>query len=257
MTGMRLTVLGSATPYPSADNPCSGYLLSTEDTRMWVDAGTGTLAALQRHVRLEQVDAIWISHLHADHTADLLTAFYGLLYADIELAAPIPLFAPAGIVERLAQFLTTGPVRSPIERAFAVEELRDGHEARVGGLTLTSRSVAHGIPGFAVRVEAGGASLVYSGDTAPCASLVDLAASCDLLLCEADSDQPPADEEPVHHTPEQSGDTARAARAARLLVTHVGRFVTPAQALARAATRFAGPLDYATPGSVVTVDSLT
>jgi ribonuclease BN (tRNA processing enzyme) len=250
---MRLTVLGSATPYPSADNPCSGYLLSTADTRVWVDAGTGTLGALQRHVRLDEVDAIWISHLHADHTADLLTAYYGLRYADIELAAPIPLFAPAGIVERLAHFLTNGPMRSPIERAFAAEELRDGHEVQVGDLTLTSRAVAHGIPGFAVRVEASHASLVYSGDTAPCASLVDLADGCDLLLCEAESDQPPSDEEPVHHTPEQSGDTARAARAARLLITHVGPFLTPAQALARAASRFAGQLDYAAPGSIVTV----
>jgi ribonuclease BN (tRNA processing enzyme) len=254
MAGMRLTVLGSATPYPSADNPCSGYLVSTADTRLWVDAGTGTLGALQRHVRLDQVDAIWISHLHADHTADLLTAYYGLRYADIELAAPIPLFAPAGIVERLAHFLTNGPVPSPIERAFAVEELRDGHEARVGGLTLTSRAVAHGIPGFAVRIEADGASLVYSGDTAPCASLVDLADGCDLLVCEAEGDQPPADEEPVHHTPEQTGDTARAAGARRLLVTHVGRCLTPAEAVAQAATRYAGSIDYAASGSIVTVD---
>jgi len=254
MAGLGLTVLGSATPYPSADNPCSGYLVSTADTRLWVDAGTGTLGALQRHVGLDRVDAIWISHLHADHTADLLTAYYGLRYADIELAAPIPLFAPAGIVARLVHFLTNGPVPSPIESAFAVEELRDGHEARVGDLTLTSRAVAHGIPGFAVRVESGGATMVYSGDTAPCASLVDLADGCDLLVCEAESDQAPADEEPVHHTPEQTGDTARAAGARRLLVTHVGPFLTPAQAVARAATRYAGSIDYAAPGSVVLID---
>ena len=247
---LRLTVLGSATPYPSVDNPCSGYLLSGGGARVWVDAGNGTLAQLQRHARLDELDAIWISHLHADHSADLLTAYYGALYADVRLPAPIPLYGPRGIADRLAHFLTNNTVRSPIESAFDVRELHDGHQAHAGALTLTSRAVAHGIPAFALRVDAGDRSLVYSGDTAPCAELTSLAEDCDVLLCEADSaQQPPEGEQAVHHTPEDAGDTAREARAGRLIVTHVGRSLTPEQAVARAATRFGGPVDHAAPGS--------
>ncbi|MFC9424886.1 MBL fold metallo-hydrolase [Streptomyces sp. NPDC056987] len=271
---LLLTVLGSATPYPSVDNPCSGYLVSSGATRVWVDAGTGTLAPLQRHVRLDELDAIWISHLHADHSADLLTAYYGALFADIQLRAPIPLFGPPGIADRLAHFLTNGAERSPVESAFAVHELYDGHRAVVGGLTLTTGAVSHGIPAFAVRIETGTGegtgeatraetreetarggvtSLVYSGDTAPCAALTRLAAGCDVLLCEADSDRPPAEGAAVHHTPEDAGDTATAAGAGRLIVTHVGRFLTPRQAVTRAAARFAGPVEHAEPGATFTV----
>ncbi|UWP80642.1 MBL fold metallo-hydrolase [Dactylosporangium fulvum] len=250
---LRLTVLGCATPYPSVDNPCSGYLVSGGGSRVWVDAGSGTLAQLQRHVRLDELDAIWISHLHADHSADLLTAYYGALFADIQLAAPIPLYGPPGIAGRLAHFLTNTATRSPIESAFAVEELHDGHQVRVGALTLTSRAVAHGIPAFALRVEAMGRSLVYSGDTAPCPGLTRLAKGCDVLLCEAESAQAPSAGEQVHHTPEDTGDTARAAQAGRLIVTHVGRFLTPQQAVARASTRFDGPIDYAAPGATFPV----
>jgi ribonuclease BN (tRNA processing enzyme) len=246
---LRLTVLGSATPYPSVDNPCSGYLVSSGATRLWMDAGSGTLAQLQRHTRLDELDAIWISHLHADHSADLLTAYYGALFADVRLAAPIPLYGPPGIADRLAHFLTNTSVRSPIESAFAIQELHDGHEVRVGPLTVTSRAVAHGMPAFAVRVEAAGNSLVYSGDTAPCASLTSLADRCGALLCEAESADAPAEGEPVHHTPEDTGDTANSARAGRLIITHVGRFLTPEQAVARASTRFNGRIDYAAPGS--------
>lgn len=255
MTGdlLRLTVLGCATPYPSVDNPCSGYLVSGGGTRVWVDAGSGTLAQLQRHVRLDELDAIWISHLHADHSADLLTAYYGALYADIRLAAPIPLYGPPGIADRLAHFLTHTSTRSPIESAFAVDELYDGHRVRVGALTLTSRAVAHGLPAFALRVEAGGRSLVYSGDTAPCPALTSLAEDCDVLLCEADSARAPSVGEQVHHTPEDAGDTADAARAGRLIVTHVGRSLTPQQAVARASTRFAGPVEHAVPGATFPV----
>lgn len=251
---LRLTVLGCATPYPTVDNPCSGYLVTSGSTRLWVDAGSGTLGPLQRHTRLDELDGIWISHLHADHSADLLTAYYGLLFADIDLTAPIPLYGPLGIADRLASFLTNTATRSPVESAFAVTELHDGHEVTVGGLKLTSRAVAHGIPAFALRVEAANQTLVYSGDTAPCAALTGLAEGCDVLLCEAESAHAPAaGEAQVHHTPEDTGETASAARAGRLIVTHVGRFLTPEEAVARAGTRFDGPVEYAAPGATFEV----
>lgn len=250
---LRLTVLGSATPWPDVDNACSGYLVSGSGTRVWVDAGTGTLAQLRRHVLLDELDAIWISHLHADHTADLLTAYYGALHADVRLKAPIPLYGPPGIADRLADFLTNTATRSPVESAFAFHELYDGHRVQVGALTLTSRSVEHGVPAFAVRIESGGASLVYSGDTAPCAALTELAQGCDVLLCEADSAQAPPVGEQVHHTPEDAGGTAGAARAGRLIVTHVGPSLTPEEAVSRAAGRYRGPVEYASPGAVFVV----
>ncbi|MGW8889806.1 MBL fold metallo-hydrolase [Streptomyces sp. NPDC055749] len=255
MTGNepRLTVLGSATPFPSVANACSGYLLSAGGTHVWMDAGTGTLAELQRHITFEQVDAIWISHLHADHTADLLTAFYAALYSGIRLPTPIPLYGPPGIAGRLAHFLTNSARRSPIESAFDVHELHDGHRVRIGPLELTSAAVVHGMPAFAVRIEdmgaEGGGVLVYSGDTAPCESLVELAAGCDVLLCEADSSTVTADEPRVHHTPEEAGATARRAAAHRLVVTHVGPGLTPEDAVSRAGAVYGGPVEHAAPGS--------
>ncbi|GAB2869010.1 MBL fold metallo-hydrolase [Actinocorallia aurea] len=251
---MELIVLGSATPYPAPGNPCSGYLVVGGGVRVWVDAGTGTLGELLRYARLDEVDAVWVSHLHADHCADLLTAYYGLLFADVRLAAPVPLFGPPGVADRLAGFLTNGPQRSPVEEAFAVSELVDGHRVEVGGLTLVSAAVEHGMPAFALRVEEGGRSLVYSGDTAPCAALTEFAAGCDVLLCEADSaSPPPVGERAVHHTSEEAGETAHAAGAGRLVVTHVGRSVAPEDAVRRAEGRFRGPVEYAAPGAAFVV----
>ncbi|WP_194814911.1 MBL fold metallo-hydrolase [Nocardia sp. XZ_19_385] len=241
-----LTVLGSATPYPAAGNACSGYLVTHGDTRLWLDAGTGTLAQLQRYVRLDELDAIWISHLHADHCADLLTAYYGARYADVRLPAPIPLYGPPGIAGRLADFLTNGPVRSPIESAYEVHELFDGHQADIGGLRVRAAAVEHGMPAFAARIEAGATALTYSGDTGPCAALTSLAAESDLLLCEADGS--PSEGLAVHCTPEDAGATAAEAGARQLVLTHVSRFLTPDAAIARARTRYDGPIGYADPG---------
>ncbi|WP_329278322.1 MBL fold metallo-hydrolase [Streptomyces sp. NBC_00691] len=240
---LRITVLGSATPYPRPGNACSGYLVEGGGARVWVDAGSGTLAELQRHVALGDVDAVWISHLHADHSADLLTFFYALLYAGLGTALPVPLFGPAGIAGRLAGFLTSGPERSPVEKAFRVEELHDAHVVRVGGLTLTSRAVEHGPPAFALRVEdEDGHSLVYSGDCEPCPSLVELARDCDLFVCEADGDAP------GHHSAAQAGRTAAEAGVGRLVLTHVGSALAPGEAVALAAGTYAGGIAHADPG---------
>ncbi|MGW4049931.1 MBL fold metallo-hydrolase [Streptomyces sp. NPDC004779] len=245
---LRITVLGSATPFPRPGNACSGYLVEGGGARVWVDAGSGTLGELQRHAGLGEIDAIWISHLHADHSADLLTAYYGLLYAGLELALPVPLFGPPGTADRLAGFLTNGPGRSPVERAFAFEELTDGHVAAVGGLTLRARAVEHGMPAFALRVEDfQGRSLVYSGDCEPCPALVELGRDCDLFVCEADG------ESAGHHSAAQAGRSAALAGARRLVVTHVGPGTEPAEAVARAAAEFPGDVRHADPGACFTV----
>ncbi|WP_191892465.1 MBL fold metallo-hydrolase, partial [Streptomyces griseoaurantiacus] len=141
---MELVVLGAGTPYPRPDRACSGYLLRADDIRVWVDAGPGTLANLQRHVRPDQLSAIWLSHTHADHTADLLSAYYALAFADLSPTAPIPVLGPPGWAERMEAFLASGEP-NPMSRVFEVHELHDGHEVTLGGLRLTSRAVEHGL----------------------------------------------------------------------------------------------------------------
>ncbi|MFD1150758.1 MBL fold metallo-hydrolase, partial [Saccharothrix hoggarensis] len=185
----RLTVLGTATPYPRPDNPCSGYLLRTDHTAVWVDAGPGTLAALQRHHRPDLVDAVWISHTHADHAADLLPYYYALLFADGHPREPVPLYGPPGLAARLEAFLA-GAAPNPASAAFDVHELHDGHRAEIGDLTLTSHAVEHGLPAFGLRAAHGDAVLAYSGDTGPCPALDRLADGADLFLCEADGAGP-------------------------------------------------------------------
>lgn len=222
----RLTVLGTATPYPRPDEPCSGYLLRTDHAAVWVDAGPGTLAELQRHHRPDRLDAVWISHTHADHTADLLACYYALLFADLRPRRPVPLFGPPGLADRLETFLA-GAAPNPAGAAFEVHELHDGHRVEVGDLSLTSRAVDHGLPAYGLRAARGDAVFAYSGDTGPCPALDALADGADLFLCEADGTGP-------HHcSPE---DAAAAARGAdRLLLTHVGHTLTRAQAADRAA----------------------
>ncbi|MFF7445193.1 MULTISPECIES: MBL fold metallo-hydrolase [unclassified Streptomyces] len=236
---LTLTVLGTASPHPGPDTPSSGCLLRGGGAEVWVDAGFGTFAELRRHTDPAGLSAIWISHLHADHSADLLAAFYGLAHGGLTPPRPVPVYAPAGCDRRLAGFLGR-PDTGFLNGVLDFRTLYDGHVVRHGDLTLTSRAVVHDVEAYALRAESAGRVLAYSGDSGPCAALTELARDADLFLCEADIDAPREGEQ-VHLTPEDAGRTARQARVGRLLVTHVGPTLTPEDATVRAAAVFGGP----------------
>lgn len=240
---MNLTILGTAAPYPRPDNPCSGYLVQHGETSLWMDAGTGTLAELQRVISLDRLDAIWISHAHADHTADLLTAYYALRFADLAPIRALPLIGPPGLVDRLVGFLGHRSA-AVIDEVFEITEMRGWEERTIGELALSWGPMKHGVPAFGLRVEAGGSSLAYSGDTAYCEALVELAESADLLLCEAGASQHPPDGA-VHCTPEDAARIGSEAHVSRLVLTHVAAVDARERALAAGAS-----VELASPGAV-------
>ncbi|MCU1514827.1 MAG: beta-lactamase domain protein [Microbacteriaceae bacterium] len=219
-------------------------------TSVWVDAGTGTLAELQRHVSLDSLDAIWISHAHADHSADLLTAYYALRFSELAPAGPVPLIVPPNLVDRLVTFLGPGAVKT-LPKVFDITQMGGFGELVIGDLALEWGPVDHGMPAYALRITGGGASVAYSGDTAPCGSLVELAAGATLLLCEAGYDVAPPSNGVVHCTPEDAARIATTAGAHRLLLTHVDAGI--ADAAGRAAKSFAGSVGIAIPGQVISL----
>ena len=97
------TTLGSA-PYPTADESCSGYLLQAGGANVLVDIGGGVLGTLQRYIRLEDLHAVWISHLHADHFADMPLLYYAFAFSEKRMRK-IPVLAPVGWATRVEAFV--------------------------------------------------------------------------------------------------------------------------------------------------------
>src|SRR4051812_24481521 len=251
MPPLSLTVLGTASPHPAPGRPCSGYLLRGGGAEVWVDAGTGTFAELQRHTDPARLTAIWISHLHADHSADLLAAAYAFAFGGLTPPAPIPVYAPQDCARRLAGFFGRPDVQW-LSHVLDFRPLYDGHAVQHWNLRLTARSVAHDTEAYGLRAECQGSVLAYSGDSGPCTALGELAVRADLFLCEADIDEH-RDGEQVHLTPEDAGRVAREAGVRELLVTHVGPTLTRETATARAAVAAGRPTDTAREGETRTV----
>lgn len=213
---MELTVLGCDGSYPGPGGASSGYLITSGDTAVWLDCGSGTLANLQRHISLEQLTAIVISHGHVDHWVDIALAHAALRFF-LERQG-LPVFGPADVRDRL----TGAKGWEAIEPTFEWTIITGGSTFSIDGLRFTATTTDHPIETLAFRIdeEDTGHSLAYSADTGSRWSLASLGNGIDLALIEATL-RPEMADSFQHLTAGQAGTTARAAGAARLVITHL------------------------------------
>ena len=249
---MRLTVLGCAGSFPTADSPASSYLLEYDGQRVVLDIGNGSIGNLQRHVDLDNPDAIsavLLSHGHLDHCADLGSLYVIRSYHPSTRFGPLRVFGPVGIAQRMAALYGTSV--AALEASFDFIEFT-GEPQHVGPFTVTTCAARHPVPSVSMRVAAGGASMAYSGDTGPNDQLVTLAADVDLAVFEASfvGAGNPAD---LHLTGAAAGEHASRAGARELLLTHLVRWNSDEDVLAEASAAFAGPIRIARPGMTIDV----
>jgi ribonuclease BN (tRNA processing enzyme) len=245
---VRLTVIGCSGSFPGPDSPGSCYLVEAEGFRLLLDLGNGALGVLQRYCGLDDVDAICLSHLHADHCLDLCSYTVARLYAPGGARPPIPVYGPPGTAERMTRAYSMEP-GPEVRTAFGFEALTSGRQ-QIGPFQVTARHMSHPIETFGLRLEHGGHSLAYSADTGESPALIELARGCDLLLCEASFAEGPGLPPGVHLTGRQAGQHAARAGAGRLVLTHLVPWNDPARSQAEAAAAFSGPLTLASSGAV-------
>ncbi len=251
---MRLIVLGCSGSGPGPDSPASGYLVEADGVRLVLDLGNGTMGALQRHLDPWALDAVAFSHLHPDHCADFASLVVQRRYHPRPPFDPtarrLPVYGPAEAPDRFAAAYAPSAkerAETDLSDVFDFRPVSDGTVADVRGVGVRARSMDHLCEAYALRLDHGGRSLVYSGDTGPCAALVELARGADVLLCEATwphvteswTEPPPG----VHLSGRQAGEHAAAAGVGRLLLTHVPAWFDGAPLAAEAREVFDGPVE--------------
>jgi ribonuclease BN (tRNA processing enzyme) len=247
---VRLTVIGASGSYPGPDSPASCYLLEADHEgrtfRMLLDMGSGALGVLHRFIDPVSVEAVLVSHLHADHCLDLCGFYVLRKYHPTGAQPRIPVWGPVDTDRRMAKAydLDEDPGMNE-EFDFT---LYPDEAFTVGPFTVTARRVAHPVTAYGLRITADGRTLAYSGDTGTCDALVDTARDADFFLCEASflegCDNPPD----LHLTGAEAGMMATKAGARRLVLTHVPPWHDSAIMLAEASETFDGPLELAVPG---------
>ncbi|MFC7383441.1 MBL fold metallo-hydrolase [Sphaerisporangium rhizosphaerae] len=246
---MRLTIVGCSGSFPGPDSPASCYLLEAEGFRLLLDFGNGSLGALQRHIGLYDVDAICLSHLHADHCLDMCSYHVVRTYAPSGPLPRVPVHAPKDAPRRLGA--AYGMDDEPgLETAFDFSALAPGTFS-VGPFEVTAAQMNHPVETYGFRVTHGGHAVAYSADTGESAELVELAAGADVLLCEASFLDRPGNPEGLHMNGRQAAEHAARAGAGTLVLTHLVPWNDPEQILRDAGRGgFEGRVELARSGAV-------
>jgi ribonuclease BN (tRNA processing enzyme) len=242
---VQLTIVGWSGSFPGPESPASCYLIDAGDFRLVLDVGNGALGALQRYTGLADVDAICLSHLHADHCLDMCGYSVFQNYHPDGPQPRIAVYGPAGTQERLSRAL--GSDHLGMADAFDFTTLAVG-PIEIGPLRITTAHVNHPVETFGFRIEHAGQVLAYSADTAPCDELAELARGADVLLSEASFTDGPGLPADLHLTARQAGEHATRAGVGELVLTHLVPWNDPATCLEQASAAFSGPLRLASSG---------
>lgn len=245
---MRLTIVGASGTLPGPHSAASSYLVEASGFRLLVDCGSGAIGALQQHVDMLGIDAVIISHMHADHCLDLVPYSYARRYHPRGPLPRLPIYGPRGLQERLCNAFEERPDDALLD-IYEFRSLQEGRRS-IGPFSIDLARTNHPVETFGMRLMADGATLAYSADTGASTAVVDLAHGADLFLCEAsfvDGRANPAD---LHLTAREAGEHARRAGAKRLVLTHLVPWHDAEQSRRDAEAAFGGPVEIARSGAV-------
>lgn len=248
---MKLTVVGCSGSFPGPDSTASCYLVEHDGCAILLDLGNGSLGSLARFIDIYSVAAVVCSHLHIDHCADLCSYYVALRYRPDHVAQRVPVWGPPGIAGRMAAMYDL-PEQPGMKAEFDFQELGSG-PIQIGPFVITSTLVRHAVDNYALRVEAGDRTLVYSGDTGPCPELITAAAGADIALFEASflegNDNPCC----MHLTGAEAARAAAAANVGRLVLTHLVPWNDSRRVLAEAVAAWPGETVLARTGMTLEV----
>jgi ribonuclease BN (tRNA processing enzyme) len=264
---VRITVLGKSPSWQDADGACSGYLIEEDGTCLLLDCGNGVFSKLRRYRDYCTVDAVLISHMHADHFLDLVPYSYALTFAPRQQPVPVDrwpgtesparprLFLPVGGRETLRRVVGAWGNEDLVENAFETSEYEESDTLEIGSLRLRFHCVPHFLRTHAVDVASsnGGGRLTFGADSRPSDELVEFATGADLFICEATLPRPEREGERGHLTPAEAGEHARRAGVRRLVITHISDELDLKWAREEAAKAFGGDVEVAREGAVYTV----
>lgn len=252
-------ILGCNASAPGRTGPASSYLVHDDEGSILVDAGPGSLLAYSRGHELADLSAIVVTHLHADHSLDVMAWAYRWTFP--EVLPRIPLYAPAEELDRLRRFdelfgIPTVPAMvTPIHSAFDVRGLDlDGRvPVRIGAWEMTPHRTLHSVPAAALRFEGPSGVVAFSSDTGPCPAVDEVARDADVFVCESTVLE--GDEDMLHRhghlTPELAARAAARAGARHLVLTHFARPEEAAEMAEIAARYFDGRVSVAREGLTV------
>ena len=219
---MELTILGSGCGIPSLERSAPGHLIMIDNEPLLFDSGSGTLARLLKvGINYKQLNHVFYTHTHSDHTADLIPLLQALRTTPgYSRKDDIRLYGPKGFsdfIHVLAEIF--GSWLLVPEFPLKVHDLSE-NRLQFAAWSVTTKPMQHSRAAIGYRIETGdGRAIVYSGDTDVCPEIIALAQRANVLVLECSF---PDDHKMAGHmTPSQAAQIAAESECQHLILTHL------------------------------------
>lgn len=239
---MKLRVIGSSSAYPTKDNPTSGYLLEGDDgTKVLLDIGSGVLMKLKSFMDFSQIDHIFITHMHHDHSADAGVAIYDRL-----------VMKDLGVTEENIHFHTppSEKARELESPASTVDFVDEDTHISIGSMEFSFLKTVHSENCHAIKVTEGDRTLVYTGDTKYFAGLAEFSEGVNLLLAECSMERKYDAEKYGHMGTEEVALLGNSSRPDILALCHTPSYTGEETILSEVEENYEGLVFYARPGDI-------
>lgn len=241
---MKVTVIGYWGGFPGANEATSGYLFQHDGFNLLVDCGSGVMSKLQNYLPVEDLDAVILSHYHHDHIADIGVLQYGRMIARAlgKKVKELPIMGhklDQGQFSKLSyKNITTGAGYDHIT----------GSQA--GPFSISFLKTKHPVDCFAMRIEAGGSTVVFTADSSYQDSFIDFSRDADLLICECNLYSGMDGSAAGHMTSTEAGKIAGESGAKQLLLTHLPHFGRHEDLMDEAKSVYGGKVELARTGYI-------
>ena len=210
---MKLHLFGINGPFPESRGATSGYLLEAGDSLLQFDLGSGVLSALTALTAPESVTALFVSHWHFDHVADVPVLMYRLQ----AMGTTLRVFGPSDPEAALYKLVCSVP-------CFDFTEVSAGDSLTVGSALVRVTAARHPVPAVGYTVIFKEKTFGYTGDTNTLDSLAQDFRGCSLLLADGLFPRASWSEEKPHLSAEKAARLAADASVETLILTHLNPF---------------------------------
>lgn len=243
MNILQVTIIGHWGGYPAPDGATSCYLVEKDDFSLVIDMGSGALSKLQTYRSVANIDAVILSHYHADHIADVgvlqhARLVHTYLQDDVEI---LPIYGHGENIDyfnTLTHKFTSGVIYNP------------NKTLEVGPFTISFLRTKHSVPCFGMRITDGEHTFVYTADTAYQEEWIPFAERADMLLVDCNFYADQDGEEAGHMTSAEGAYIAQQAYVKELILSHLPQYGHHEQLITEAKQNFTGTVHLAEEGLV-------
>lgn len=240
---MKVTVVGFWGGYPAEDGATSAYIVEKDGFTLMLDFGSGALSKLQKYKNVTDIDAVILSHYHADHVSDIGVLQHALIVHHYVKGynQPLPIYAhreTETAFSDLSDDFTTGIAYDPNE------------VLKIGPFFIRFLRTKHSVPCYGMRITDGEHTVVYTADSAFQEAWIPFSLDADLLITDCNFYAGQEAAPSGHMTSEQGARIAKDAKVSHLLLSHLPQFGDREQLVIEAESVFSGVVELAKEGLV-------